>query len=155
MVVLAASIIYEGQVEKMAELKTRKNSASVTAFLKKSESSKRQDCEIVLGIMVGATGEKPVMWGSSIIGSGSYHYKYASGREGDWLLIGLSPRKQNISIYIMDGLSNYEKLLAKLGKHKIGKSCLYINKLADIDIRVLTSLVQRSVKNMRKKYPGK
>ena len=137
----------------MAELKTRKNSASVAVFLKKSELSKRQDCETIIGIMVEATGEKPVMWGSSIIGFGSYHFKYASGREGDWLLIGLSPRKQNISIYIMDGLSNYEKLLSKLGKHKVGKSCLYINKLADIDIGVLTSLVERSVKNMRKKYP--
>jgi hypothetical protein len=139
----------------MAELKTRKNSASVAAFLKKSELSKRQDCETIIGIMVEATGEKPVMWGSSIIGFGSYHYKYATGREGDWLLIGLSPRKQNISIYFMDGFSNYEKLLVKLGKHKIGKSCLYVNKLTDIDMRVLTDLVRRSVKNMRKKYPGK
>jgi hypothetical protein len=139
----------------MAELKTRQNRASVAAFLKKSELSKRQDCETIIGIMVEATGEKPVMWGSSIIGFGRYHYKYATGREGDWLLIGLSPRKQNISIYFMDGFSNYEKLLAKLGKHKIGKSCLYINKLADIDMRVLTDLVRRSVKNMRKKYPGK
>ena len=139
----------------MAELKTKKNSASVAAFLRKSELSKRQDCETIIGIMVEATGEKPVMWGSSIIGFGSYHYKYATGREGDWLLIGLSPRKQNVSIYFMDGFSNYEKLLAKLGKHKIGKSCLYINKLADIDMRVLTDLVRRSVKNMRKKYPGK
>ena len=139
----------------MAEPKTRKNSASVAAFLRKSELSKRQDCETIIGIMVEATGEKPVMWGSSIIGFGSYHYKYATGREGDWLLIGLSPRKQNISIYIMDGFSNYEKLLALLGKHKIGKSCLYISKLADIDIGVLTSLVERSVKNMRKKYPDK
>ena len=139
----------------MAELKTRKNSASVAAFLRKSELSKRQDCETIIGIMVEATGEKPVMWGSSIIGFGSYHYKYATGREGDWLLIGLSPRKQNISIYFMDGFSNYERLLAKLGKHKIGKSCLYINKLADIDMKVLTDLVRRSVKNMRKKYPGK
>ena len=139
----------------MAEPKTRQNSASVAAFLKKSELSKRQDCETIIAIMVEATGEKPMMWGSSIIGFGSYHYKYASGREGDWLLIGLSPRKQNISIYIMDGFSNYEKLLAKLGKHKIGKSCLYINKLADIDMRVLTDLVRRSVKNMRQKYPDK
>jgi hypothetical protein len=139
----------------MAELKTRKNSTSVAAFLRKSELSKRQDCETIIGIMIEATGEKPVMWGSSIIGFGSYHYKYATGREGDWLLIGLSPRKQNISIYFMDGFSSYEKLLAKLGKHKIGKSCLYINKLADIDMKVLTDLVRRSVKNMRKKYPGK
>jgi hypothetical protein len=139
----------------MAELKTRKNSASVAAFLRKSELSKRQDCETIIGIMIEATGEKPVMWGSSIIGFGSYHYKYATGREGDWLLIGLSPRKQNISIYFMDGFSNYEKLLAKLGQHKIGKSCLYINKLADIDMKVLTDLVRRSVKNMRKKYPDK
>ena len=139
----------------MAEPKTRQNSASVAAFLKKSKLSKRQDCETIIGIMVEATGEKPMMWGSSIIGFGSYHYKYASGREGDWLLIGLSPRKQNISIYIMDGFSNYEKLLAKLGNHKTGKSCLYINKLANIDMRVLAELVMRSVKNMRKKYPGK
>ena len=137
----------------MAELKTKKNNGSVSAFLKKSDAKKRQDCEAILSIMSDVTGEKPVMWGSAIIGFGRYHYKYASGRQGDWALIGVSPRKQSISIYIMDGFSRYEKLLARLGKHKIGKSCLYINKLADIDTKVLVRLIERSVKNMRKKYP--
>ena len=137
----------------MAELKTKKNIASVGAFLLKSNPAKREDCEAILEIMAEVTDEEPVMWGSTIIGFGSYHYKYASGREGDWALIGLSPRKQNITIYIMDGFSKYEKLLSKLGKHKLGKSCLYINKLTDIDTTVLTTLAKRSVKNMRKMYP--
>jgi hypothetical protein len=137
----------------MAELKTRKNAASISAFLKKADPKKRDACEVILDIMGDATGEEPVMWGSTIIGFGSYHFKYATGKEGDWALIGVSPRKQNISVYIMDGFSRYEKLLSKLGKHKIGKSCLYINKLSDIDMKVFARLVQSSVRNMKKMYP--
>ena len=136
----------------MSEPKTKKNNASVKAFLRKTEAAKREDCEVIMNIMAAATGERPVMWGDQIIGFDSYHYVYASGREGDWPIIGLSPRKQNISVYIMDGFSKYEKLLAKLGKHRIGKSCLYISKLTDVDNKVLTTLIERSVINMRKRY---
>ena len=135
----------------MAELKTKKNKASVHHFLGSADPGRRADYQTLLEIMSDATGEKAVMWGSSIIGFDSYHFKYASGREGDWLLIGFSPRKQNITIYIMDGFARYEDLLRSLGKHKVGKSCLYINRLSDIDIRTLTRLIKRSVKNMRKR----
>lgn len=92
------------------------------------------------------------MWGSSIVGFGSYHYKYASGQEGDWPLVGYSPRKQNLSIYIMAGFAGSDKLLAKLGKHKTGKSCLYIKRLEDVDEKVLNTLIEKSVKHMRSKY---
>ena len=94
------------------------------------------------------TGEEPVMWGTSIIGFGSYQYKYASGREGEWFLTGFSPRKQNITLYIMSGFDQYDQLLAKLGKYKTGKSCLYINKINDIDTDVLKELVKQSVEHM-------
>jgi len=90
------------------------------------------------------------MWGESIVGFGSYHYKYASGREGDWPLVGFSPRKQNLTLYIMSGFEKYEELLEKLGKFKTGKSCLYINKLKDVDIHTLRELILESVKCMRK-----
>ncbi|MEJ2757339.1 MAG: DUF1801 domain-containing protein [Anaerolineales bacterium] len=101
------------------------------------------------------TGETPQMWGDSIIGFGSYHYTYASGREGDWMLTGFSPRKQNLTLYIMDGFEEYEDLLKDLGKFKTGKSCLYINKLADVDTNVLKKLVKASVTHMKKAYPEK
>jgi hypothetical protein len=91
------------------------------------------------------------MWGPSIIGFGSYHYKYASGREGDWFLTGFSPRKQNLSIYIMSGFNRYEEILSRLGKFKTGKSCLYINKLEDIDVKVLEKLIISSVNFLRSK----
>ncbi|MBV7338085.1 DUF1801 domain-containing protein [Chloroflexi bacterium TSY] len=99
--------------------------------------------------MKEVTGEEPQMWGTSIIGFGSYHFKYASGREGDWMLVGFSPRKQNLTLYIMPGFENYDELLGNLGKHKTGKSCLYINKLADVDQGVLKKLVKQSVDHMR------
>ncbi len=98
--------------------------------------------------MEEVTGEKGKMWGDSIIGFGSYRYTYASGREGDWMLVGFSPRKQNITLYIMSGFDNYQNLLDKLGKHKTGKSCLYINKTEDVDMDVLRHLVKQSVDHM-------
>ncbi|MGW8369841.1 MAG: DUF1801 domain-containing protein [Gammaproteobacteria bacterium] len=117
-----------------------------------ANQTRREDSLSLLGLMRDVTGEEAKMWGSSIVGFGSYHYVYQSGREGDWMLTGFSPRKQNLAIYIMAGFSDYGPLLEKLGKHKTGKSCLYVNKLADVDINVLHELVRRGVRSMRKKY---
>jgi len=137
----------------MAEPKTKKNDASVKNFLNSvANQTRREDSLSLLGLMRDVTGEEAKMWGSSIVGFGSYHYVYQSGREGDWMLTGFSPRKQNLAIYIMAGFSDYGPLLEKLGKHKTGKSCLYVNKLADVDINVLRELVRRGVRSMRKKY---
>ena len=139
----------------MAEPKTIPTEASVTEFLKAVENpSRRADCLALKKIMARATGHRPKMWGPSIVGYGSYHYKYASGREGDAALTGFSPRKSSLTIYIMPGFKPYTDLLNKLGKHKHSSSCLYINKLGDVDLAVLEKLITKSVKDMRKKYPG-
>jgi len=133
----------------MAELKTQKNDASIEGFLNRIEDEKkRKDSYAILELMKDATGSEPKMWGTSIIGFGNYHYKYASGRENDWMLTGFSPRKQNLTLYIMGGLAQYDELLSKLGKHSTGKSCLYIKKLSDINIDVLRELVKHSVEHM-------
>jgi len=138
----------------MAELKTKVNKASVDKFLKSVKDEKvREDCYKILDIMQKATKAEPKMWGTSIIGFGSYHYKYASGREGDWMLTGFSPRKQNLTLYFMPGFYEYDDLLKKLGKHTTGKSCLYIKKLEDVDMKVLKELVTKSVKKMKKDNP--
>ena len=135
----------------MAKLKTQKNEASVDEFLNSvTDKKKRKDSFSILELMQEVTGKEPVMWRSSIVGFGSYHYKYASGREGDWFLTGFSPRKQNLTLYIMPGFNQYESLLATLGKFKTGKSCLYINKLEDIDKSTLKELIQQSVTYLRK-----
>ena len=129
----------------MAENKTQKTGASVGEFLASVENKRRrEDGFTVLKIMQEITGLEPEMWGPSIIGFGSYHYKYESGREGDIFLTGFSPRKQSMSLYIMDGFDGCEDLLSKLGKHRKGASCLYINKLADVNMDVLSELVQQS-----------
>ncbi|MFQ5942773.1 MAG: DUF1801 domain-containing protein [Anaerolineales bacterium] len=133
----------------MSALKTQKNDASVEDFLNGVENEKRrEDSFVVLGLMKEVTGEEPTMWGTSIVGFGNYHYKYASGREADWMKVGFSPRKQSMTLYIMDGFANYTELLGKLGKHKTGKSCLYINKLEDVDQSVLRELVEESVESI-------
>jgi len=133
----------------MAELKTKRNDGSVVEFLNSvTDENKRQDSFEVLKMMEELTGEEPKMWGTSIIGFGSYHYKYASGREGDWFLVGFSPRKQNITMYIMSGFNQYNDLLGKLGKHSTGKSCLYIKKVEDVDFQVLRELVEKSVEHV-------
>lgn len=138
----------------MAELKTKKNDASVEGFLAGVDNQRRrEDSFVVLEMMKRLTGEEPKMWGSSIVGFGSYHYRYASGREGDWPRIGFSPRKQSLTIYVMPGFSNYDDLLSRLGKHRTGKSCLYVNKLADVDMDVLEQLVRSSLDAMREMYP--
>jgi nucleoid DNA-binding protein len=134
-----------------AELKTKKNEASVEDFLNEIEDEKkREDCKKVSAMMEKVTGAKPKMWGASIVGFGTYSYKYASGREGEWMEVGFSPRKANLTLYIMSGFTEYDELLAKLGKYKTGKSCLYIKNLNDVDEKVLKQLIENSVENVRK-----
>ena len=141
---------------RMSDLKTQPHDGNVEAFLQSVEHDKRrEDSFVVLEMMKEITGEEPRMWGPSIVGFGNYHYKYESGREGDFFLAGFSPRKQNLTLYIMSGFSHYEELLQKLGKHKTGKSCLYINKLEDVDLSALKEMIRESVKMMKKKYPEK
>lgn len=137
-----------------SDLKTKPTQQSVTAFINSVENdTRRADAKQLLKIFKATTGMPAKMWGPSIIGFGTYHYRYESGREGDWMLAGFSPRKGNLALYIMSGFSHYEALLKKLGKHKTGASCLYINKLADIDPEVLRQLISTSVKYMQEKYP--
>ena len=139
----------------MSENKTRPTGQNVTDFLNSVEhQTRRQDGLTLLELMQEVTGEDPVLWGSSIVGFGSYHYKYESGREGDMPLVGFSPRKQSMTVYIMPGFEEYDDMLATLGKHKIGKSCLYINKLADVDQDVLRKLIERSYTHMKETNPG-
>jgi hypothetical protein len=131
----------------MAELKTKQNSASVSAFLNKiQEKEKRTDSFELLKVFQQVTKYEPKMWGSSIIGFGNSHYKYESGREGDWFITGFSPRKQNLTLYVMGSFKPHTDLLKKLGKHKTGGGCLYINKMKDVDIKVLKELIKQAVK---------
>lgn len=133
----------------MAELKTKKNDGDVAGFLSAIEPERRRkDAEAILALMKRVTKHKPAMWGTSIIGFGTYRYKYASGREGDWFLVGFSPRKQNLTVYIMSGFEGYDALLARLGKYKTGKACLYINRIDDINLDVLEELVRESVNHV-------
>ena len=137
----------------MAENKTHETKASVNAFLKSVEHDRRREDALTLkALMDKITGCKAKMWGPSIGGYGKYHYKYDTGREGDHLITGFSPRKQSMVVYIMPGFSEYGTLMAKLGKYKTGRSCLYINKLDDIDLKVLEKLIRKSVAYMKKKY---
>jgi hypothetical protein len=137
----------------MAELKTKLDkNASVDEFLNSIKDEQvRQDCWMIVDIMQKATKSKPQMWGSSIVGFGSYHYKYASGREGDWMLTAFSPRKNNITLYIMSGFDGYDELLDRLGKYSCSKSCLYIKRLSDIHLPTLRKLVKTSVQHLLKK----
>lgn len=138
----------------MAEPKTKKNRKSVEKFLDGVESEqRREDCFTVLELMQKVTGCKPAMWGDSLVGFGSYHYKYASGREGEWFVTGFSPRKQDLTLYIMSGFSKQGELMEKLGKFKTGKACLYIKKLEDIHLPTLRKLVKESVVHLKKQYP--
>lgn len=130
----------------MAELKTKPTDADIDTFLQSiPDDRKRQDSYAVLEMMQTATGTPPRLWGSNIIGFGSYHYTYASGRAGDWFVVGFSPRKQNLTLYLMGGLDQHADLLARLGKHKLGKGCLYINRLQDVDQDVLRDLIDAVV----------
>lgn len=134
----------------MAQLKTQPNDKSVTDFLGSMENdTRREDSFTILELMKEASGVEPIMWGDSIIGFGTYHYKYASGREAEWFLTGFSPRVQNLTLYIMDGFDEYDKLLGNLGKHSTGKSCLYVKRLENIDLEVLKEMVEKSVAHMQ------
>lgn len=137
----------------MAELKTKATDSSVEAFLDGiADEKKRRDAYALVDLMRQATKAEPKMWGSSIVGFGSYHYKYASGHEGDACLTGFSPRKAALSLYIMAGFDEYADLLEKLGKHKRGKGCLYVKTLDDVHLPTLRKLVQLSVRRTKKTY---
>jgi hypothetical protein len=139
----------------MAELKTKKTKASVTAFINDIENeTRRTDAKKLLTLMKGATGMRGSMWGDSIVGFGSYHYKSErSAQEGDWPLVGFSPRKTSLTLYVMPGFKQYTALLKKLGKHKTSVGCLYINKLADVDTAVLEEIIKGATAEMQKKHP--
>lgn len=137
----------------MAENKTKPTAVAVADFLETvKDEAQRADSFALVQLMKEITGHDPVMWGPSIIGFGTYHYKYESGREGDSILTGFSPRSKNLSIYIMAGFERYTKILAKLGKYKTAKSCLYIKRLADIDMALLKQLITASYEHMNTKY---
>lgn len=140
----------------MAENKTKPTDVDVAEFLDNvADEGKRQDCLAVLQMMREATGEEPKMWGSSMVGFGSYHYKYASGREGDAFRIGFSPRKQNLTLYVLlPGSNELDDLMQKLGKYTTGKACLYVKRLSDIDMDVLRELIEKSVDYMKRTYPS-
>ena len=136
----------------MAELKTKETTESVSAFLDRiADESRREDCRAVVDIMQSVTKEEPRMWGTSIVGFGRYQYKYKSGREGEWMITGFSPRKGDLTLYIFGGFDKFSDLLPNLGKYKTAGSCLYIRKLADVDVKVLRKLVTKSVKLMAPK----
>lgn len=141
----------------MAKNKTTETETSVIDFINTfvDDEAKRNDAFELVKIMQNVTGFEPKMWGPSIIGFGSYHYKYASGHEGDAPLAGFSPRKAAISLYVYLSPENREDLLSKLGKHKPSKGCIYVKKLADIDIEILKKMVSLSVENLNKLYPSK
>ena len=140
----------------MAKAKTKPTKQSVETFLDAVSGEKvRDDCRAIIQLMEKVTGEKPRMWGPGIVGFGSYHYRYESGHEGDICLTGFSPRKQNLSLYVLAGFPGQEAVLRKLGKYKAGKGCLYVKKLEDIDIGVLETLINKSIGFLKMKYPGK
>ncbi len=139
----------------MAENKTRPTKLSVASFINSIEpAERRKDCRTLVKLMKDVTKASPKMWGSSIVGFGTYHYKYASGREGDFFLAGFSPRKNDLTLYVMAGFDRYPELMKKLGTYKTGRSCLYVKRLDDVDMKVLKRLVTGSVKYMRKAYPS-
>lgn len=134
-----------------SKLKTTPTSRSVAEFVDGiADEGQRADSRALLGLMQKITKAEPKMWGPSIVGFGSYHYRYESGREGDWFLTGFAPRKGTMTVYIMAGFDRYDALMQKLGRHKTGKSCLYIKRLADVDMDVLAELVRQSVEHMKK-----
>ncbi len=138
----------------MAELKTKASGKSVERFLRSVKDKKRrEDCFIVLTVMKQITKSRPKMWGPSIVGFGKYHYKYKSGREGDFFLTGFSPRAKSLTLYVLAGFAQYDSLMKRLGKVKTGKSCLYIQSLDDVNVSVLKKLIEQSVKHMKKRYP--
>ena len=139
----------------MAELKTKQTQSSVAKFIASiKDEDTRKDCLALASLMAQATGAKPKMWGSAIVGFGSCHLRYPSGRELDWFTTGFSPRKQNLTLYVMGGFAHYGALLEKLGKHSLGKGCLYIKRLDDVHLPTLKKLIQQSVKDAPKLQPN-
>ena len=135
----------------MAELKTKQTDASVEKFLNKiADDVRREDCFTIARIMEEITGSKPKMWGESLVGFGAYHYKYASGHEGDWPLMSFSPRKNDLTLYLMGGFEHHKNLMGQLGKHRTGRSCLHIKRLSDVHMPTLKKLIRESVKSMKK-----
>jgi hypothetical protein len=140
----------------MAELKTKKNAASIEEFIAAvANDTRREDATAVLKLMQKVTGKKPRMWGPSIIGFDEYHYRYDSGHEGDMCMIGFSPRTSALTLYTLPAFDGREQLLSQLGKHKAGKGCLYINKLADVDLKVLETIVRTAYKWMQQHHQSK
>jgi hypothetical protein len=140
----------------MPEQKTKPTQQTVADFLDKiADEQVRDDSAEIVKMMQKATGAPPKMWGPSIIGFGQYQYKYESGHEGYMCITGFSPRKQNFSLYVMMNASDNADLLSKLGKHKVGKACLYVKRLADIDTKILEKLINRTIDQVKKKYPDK
>lgn len=134
----------------MAEAKTKPTNESVKDFLNRiPEAERREDCFAVLKMMEEITGDKPKMWGPSIVGFGSYSYKYASGHEGDWPVAAFSPRKKDLTLYLTPGFDKRTEMMEKLGKHSIGKSCLYIKRLSDIHVPTLKKLIKTSLKDLK------
>jgi len=137
----------------MAENKTKATEASVDGYIAAiDDESRRKDCAALARLMAKASKQKPKMWGTSIVGFGSYHYKYESGREGDSCLTGFSSRKGDISIYLIASFPGHDELLSRLGKHKMAKACLYIRKLSDVDLKVLEQLVAGSVAERKRRH---
>ena len=138
----------------MTQNKTVQTNASVDEFIASIiHPTRRQDAAVLVDLFSKVTGYAPKMWGDSIVGFGQYHYRYATGREGDFLATGFSPRKSNLSIYIMPGYDDFSDILQNLGKHKLGKSCLYLNKLADIDLDVLAQLITVGLERLDQIWP--
>lgn len=136
------------------ELKTKKNSGSVNGYIQSVENEAlRKDGKALLTLFKEATGKQPKMWGTSIVGYGEYHYKYPSGQEADWMATGFSLRKSGPTLYIMPGYTDYSALLKKLGPHKLGKSCLYLKRLSDVNTTVLKQLIKLGLKDLKKRYP--
>lgn len=134
-----------------AELKTKATTASVEKFLDSIAEPRQTDCRAIAAMMKKATGAEAKMWGTSTVGFGDYHYKYDSGRENDWFMIGFSPRKDTITMYFMSGVEQYAKTLKDLGKHKTGKGCLYVKSLGDVDSKVLERFIRTTVEDLKKK----
>lgn len=133
-----------------ADLKTKAGAGSVDTFINTQPADIAADCGALIALMKKVTGEEPKLWGPSIVGFGQYHYTYDTGREGDWFLVGFSPRKANMTIYISGGFDGADALLAKLGKHTTGKGCLYVKRLAEVDLKVLEKLLASGVKGLEK-----
>lgn len=136
------------------ELKTRPTNVSVEKFLDAiPDEARRDDCYAVLRLMQKITNAEPTMWGTAIVGFGSYHYKYASGQEADWPVAAFSPRKQNLTLYLMPGFEQYKALMNRLGTYKTSKACLYLKRLSDVDQEVLEALIRKSVADVKKTHP--